>query len=276
MKGQELKRRIQGVQETVKITKATQMIAASKMPKAQQIFESSRKYLKNVAGAVKLIMRSEHATHPYFKRTDNGRAAYIVIASDKGLCGDFNHVILDAAYKSMQTVNAVKVFAIGQVTKEYFKKKNITVSNAYIHFTQTTIPEDARAITNDLIERYNKGEIDEVYLAYAEVETLAKHKSTIKRILPVSYEENTDNVAVLTPYREIANMLNQYIWAEIYFAIASSVLAINYKRMVAMRQSTTSGEEMIEKLKLQYNHKRQEGITTELMDTAASLQGRRL
>ncbi len=276
MKGQELKSRIQGVQETVKITKAMQMISASKMPKAQLIFDSSRKYLEYVEKAIAPLMTPENAEHPYFQQRKGDKVAFIVIASDKGLCGDFNSIILEEAYQSIQSMNAVNIFAIGHIAKEYFRKKHLSVSNAYIHFMQDTMPEDARAIADDLIERFNQEEMDKVYIAYTQVKTLVSHKTVIKRILPVEYKESKEDISVLTSQNTVSGMLSGYIWAEIYFALASSSLAINYKRMIAMQQSTTNGEDMIDQLRLEYNHKRQEGITTELMDTVASLQGKRL
>ena len=118
--------------------------------------------------------------------------------------------------------------------------------------------------------------IDKVYLAYTEVESLSSHKVVIKRILPIRYVEQSEIASVITEKNVISNMLNQYVWAAIYYAIASSSLAINYKRMIAMQQSTTNGEEIIDELVLQYNHKRQESITTELVDASTSLQGKRL
>lgn len=277
MKGQELKNRIQGVEETVKITKAMQMISASKIYKSQQKFESSKRYLQEVKKGIRLLMSPKVADHPYFDTHDgNLRIAYIVISGDKGLCGDYNHMILNGVYSDMQSRNVVEIFAIGHMTCDFFKKKGINVSKPYVHLMQNPMPDDARTITNDLIKKFVNKEIDKVYLAFTEIETLSIHKVTIKKILPVHYVEQKDEVAILGNEKDISNMLNQYIWAEIYYALTSASLAVNYKRMVSMQQSTNNGEEIIEELKLKYNHKRQEGITTELLDASTSLLGKRL
>lgn len=277
MKGQELKHRITGVQETVKITKAMQMISASKMHKSQQMFDSSKIYLDEVTDAVKLLMTSENSDHPYFKKHVGSSVTYIVIAGDKGLCGDYNHLIFDTVTKDMADKNVTKVFAVGHMANEFFKKRNVDViSNAYVHLIQDPMPDDARAVTDDLITKFVANEMDTVYLAFTEVETISSHKVVIKKILPVVYEEQKTETTTISDSEGVSNMLNQYVWAEIYYAIASASLAVNYKRMIAMQQSTTNGEEMIDELVLQYNHKRQESITTELVDSSASLQGKRL
>jgi F-type H+-transporting ATPase subunit gamma len=276
MKGQELKHRISGVNETVKITKAMQMISTSKMHKSQQKFDASKKYLQEVKSGIRLLMTPATSDHPYFNKHDGDKIGYIVISDDKGLCGDYNHVILDTVYKDMQSRNVVKIFTIGHMAKDFFKNKGVEVSKSYLHLMQDPMPDDARIITNDIIERFVEKKIDKIYLAFTEVNTLSDIKITIKKILPVNYVEQKTDTIILSKDNDISNMLNQYVWAEVYYALSSASLAVNYKRMISMQQSTTNGEEMIEDLVLQYNHKRQESITTELVDSSASLQGKRL
>lgn len=276
MKGQELKHRITGIQETVKITKAMQMISASKMHKSQQMFDTSKKYLEKVTGATSLLMTPVYANHQFFVERKGDKAAFIVIAGEKGLCGDYNHVVLAKAYKEIQLRNVTKVFPIGYMARDYFKKRFYDISNAYIHLIQDPMPEDVRAVTDDLIAKFTAKEFDKLYVVYTDVETLAKHNVIVKKLLPIAYEKQKEETMILSDNNSISNMLNQYVWSQLYYAIASALLAINYKRMVAMQQSTTNGEEIISELILEYNHKRQESITTELVDASASLQGKRL
>jgi len=276
MKGQDLKRRITGVQETVKITKAMQMIAASKMFKTQQRFESSRKFLLEVKKSIRLLMNPTVMNHPYFDMHVGNRIAYIVISGDKGFCGDYNQLIFDAVFKDMQARNVVKIFAVGEMAIDFFKKKGIEVSNSYIHLLQNPMPDDARAVTNDLIKRFVEEKIDKVYLVFTEIFSLSRQKVTIKKILFVHYVEQNVITPILTKDKDISALLGQYVWAEIYYALTSAALAINYKTMIAMQQATSNGEEMTEQLKLEYNHKRQENITTELVDVSTSLQGKRI
>lgn len=277
MKGQELKQRITGVAETVKITKAMQMISASKMNKSQAKYEHSKKYLQEVKKGIRLVMTPSVMNHPYFDaREGELRIAYIVIAGDKGLCGDYNNAVFDKVYKDMQKRNVADVFAIGHMTVDFFKKKRVGMDRSYVHMMQNPMPEDARIIAEDIVQIFTDKKIDKVYLVFTELENLARQSVTIKKILPVHYVEQKDSIAVLSGEKNITNMLKQYVWAEIYYALASSALAYNYKSMVTMQQSTSNGEQIIEELKIEYNHKRQESITTELLDAATSMLGKRL
>lgn len=277
MKGRELKYRINAVEETVKITRAMETIAASKLSKAQLKYESSLKYVQEVKKSIRLLMTPKVKSHPYFdQHGGNLRIVYIVIASDKGLCGDFNNAVLDAVYQHMQPRNVVNIFAVGHMAVDFFRKKGINVDHAYVHMMQNPITEDARIVTDDLIKIFTEESIDKVYLVFTELETLSNHKVTIKKILPVNYVEQETDTPVLTGSSNISNMLNHYVWAEVYYGLAASHLAYNYKTMSAMRQSTDNGEDIIEELKKEYNHKRQESITTELMDSSFSGTGKRL
>lgn len=269
MKAREIKERIASVNDTVKITKAMQMISMSKLQKSQRMFAGAGKYLAEVGEAVGMLMTEQLADHPYFDLKKRGdKAAYFVIADDKGFCADYNSMVLEGARRDMQSKNVTGVFAVGHLAEEYFKKRGVAVNTAYTHLIQDPMPEDARAVTDDLIERFLGDETDEIYLVYTEPSNLTRHDIVIKRILPVEYKPRTDGCPILTGADSVAEMLHQYVFAEIYYAIAAASLAVNYKRMTAMQQSTTNGEEIAENLTLEYNHKRQERITTELADSS--------
>lgn len=269
MKEREIKERISSVNDTVKITKAMEMISMSKLQKSQRMFAGASKYLKDVSAAVDMLMTERFSEHPYFDIKKRGnKAAYFVIADDKGFCADYNTLVLDAARRDMESKNVTGIFAVGHMAEEYFRKIGETVNTAYTHLIQSPMPEDARAVTDDLIERFLDDETDEIYLVYTEPLSLNKHEIVIKRILPVEFKARTEAYPVLAGDDAVAEMLHQYVFAEIYYAIAAASLAVNYKRMTAMQQSTANGEEIAEKLVLEYNHKRQERITTELADSS--------
>lgn len=276
MKGQELKRRITGINETVKITKAMQMISAAKMHKLQQKYDDAKKYLGRVSDAAHLVRTALFSLHPYLKGHDGDRSAFIVIAGDKGLCGDYNHLVLEKALENIQNSNVTHLFPVGYIARDFFKKKGYNMITTYIHLGLDPMPDEARTITDDIIQRFVLKEFDNVYIVYTGIKTLSVQNVVVEKLLPLSYTENENAVEFLPGEGSVDNALNHYILAKMYYALTSSSLAINYKRMIAMQQSTTNGEEIISELKLQYNHKRQESITTELVDASASLQGKRL
>jgi F-type H+-transporting ATPase subunit gamma len=276
MKGQDLKRRINGIEETVKITKAMHMISASKMHKVQQLYDSAKKFVEKVASCANLVTNKHYLDHKYLTLATDNRSAFIVIAGDKGLCGDYNNVILEKAFQEITKRNVTKVFPIGYIARDFFKKRNYDMIKTYIHLGLDPIPEDALDVAQDIIKRFLDKEFDKVYIAYTDVITVSNQKPVVEKLLPIPINDTENEVEILTGENSIEAILNQYILAKIYYALISSSFAINYKRMIAMQQSTTNGEDIISELKLQYNHKRQESITTELVDASASLQGKRL
>ncbi|HOO22519.1 MAG TPA: FoF1 ATP synthase subunit gamma [Clostridia bacterium] len=275
MKEQELKRRIAGVKETVKITKAMQMIAASKMHKAQVMYDSAKYYLEKASASAAMLRTKSLASHPYFDRRESDKAAFFVLAGDKGLCGDYNHLILEKAYEEIRLRNVTQVFPVGFMANDFFRKKGYTRVKTYLNVVQEPLIEDAKLITEDIIVRYMNGEFDKVYIAYTDIVTPSLHKTVSDKLLPMTAEEGED-VEIISGEGSVETVLNEYLFAKIYYALASSFFAINYKRMAAMQQSTTNGEEIIEELTLKYNNQRQESITTELVDAEASLQGKRI
>lgn len=274
MKGQELKGRIAGIKETVKITKAMEMISASKLHKAQQTFDNAKRYLESVSNATNLLTATA-LSHPYFVNREGNSSCFIVVAGDKGLCGDYNHLILGKALASIEQANTKSIVPIGYIARDFFKKKGYDMVRTYLHLGQDPMPYESRQLANEMIKRFESKEFDKVYIAYTDIKNLLSHSVVIEQLLPIKANLG-EKAEILTGEESVNTMLSHYIIAKIYYALCSSSLAINYKRMVAMQQSTTNGEEIISELVLQYNHKRQESITTELVDASASLQGKRL
>ena len=246
------------------------------MHKVQQLFDSAKVYMEKVCESSKLVTTKTYSSHPYLAPHTGDRAAFLVIAGDKGLCGDYNHMILDKTLTKMLERNVTKVFPVGYIARDFFKKKNYDMIKTYIHLGLDPVPEDASEVSQDILNRFLSKEFDKVYIAYTDVITASNHNQVVERLLPIPITDTESKVELLTGDSSVEAMLNQYILAKIYYALTSSSFAINYKRMIAMQQSTTNGEEIISELKLQYNHKRQESITTELVDASASLQGKRL
>lgn len=280
MKGQELKHRINSIKETVKITKAMQLVSASKMYKAEQVHEMSREFMEGISAAVTKLVSAGSYDHSYLTGREYNRSGIIILSSDKGLCGDFNHVLMKNVEANIRNKNIGKIYTVGHMAREYFQKKGIEVDHSYGYMSQEPHTFDAEAIAEDMMKLYDSGTLDEIYIIYTSNPELSKQEVICKKLIPI--EINRDN----KEHREImiepgnkeslTALLSLYLMSEIYHALCDNSLAINYKRMVAMQQSTTNGEEIIEELVMEFNHKRQESITTELMDASSSEQGRKL
>ena len=271
----ELKRHISGVEDTVKITRAMQMIATSKLYRAREKCENSYRYLKELRNILSAAAAHESVReHPFLREHKSGKTALFVVAGDKGLCGDFNHRILDFADKFAAEHEVSKIFALGQETREHYEKKGFPLSNFYIHMASEPHAFDAISVANDIVNMFRSGEYKEVYIVYTRTPSPSTQEPTAKRLIPISLPEHEISTVcpVLEPNTRAAldNFLSQYLMAEIYSALADSAMAIHFKRMTSMRQSTENGEELLAELTAQYNHERQESITNELIDASAS------
>ena len=277
MNAHELKNHIAGVRDTVKITRAMQMIATSKLYRAREKCESSYRYLKELKNALSALSGDETLrAHPFLRPRESGKTALFIAAADKGLCGDFNHRIFEFADAFIRDRGADKIFALGQATREHYAKRGIPLSNYYVHMAQEPHAFDAISVANDMLDMFSGGEYKEIYLLYTRTPSPASQIPTAKRLLPVDPTELSAPPAgageTFEPAQPEAytNFLSQYIMAEIYSALADSAMALLYKRMTSMQQSTENGEALISELTAKNNHRRQESITNELVDASAS------
>ncbi|NLT18300.1 MAG: F0F1 ATP synthase subunit gamma, partial [Clostridiales bacterium] len=264
------------VRETAKITNAVYLISASKMRRAKENFLSANLFLDEVREAAKHLMSSKCATsHPFFQQREGNRVAYVIIGGDKGLCGDYNQLIINASDLSMKNKKVTNLFAVGTVIKDYYdKKEGIDVNNSYVHIFPDPIPEDARAIADDLCSDFIEQKMDKAYIIFTKADKLSQQKITIKKILPLDILDTSEEVLFLSEDNSFDNILKQYVWARIYQAICSSSYAENYKRMVSMQEATTNAGRIIDDLQKTYNQERQESITNALLDATTAHMSR--
>ena len=270
MKEQDLKHRINGARETVKITRAMQLVSASKMTKAERRLVSAREFLSRMEEAVRKVGEGE--TKLTEKRQGTNKT-FIVIAGDKGLCGDYNHRILEYAAELTGNDENVTVYTVGHFAREFFKKRKEKVNAKYVYLMQGAIVEEIRNFASDLTLAFEEGKTDEVILVYTGIlENSVSHQELQKvRLLPFELPEQETKKGILEYKNDKDGILKQYIWAEIVFALYSAEYALNYKSMAAMQQATTNGEELVDELSLLFNRLRQEKITSELMDACSSV-----
>ncbi|MBO4988769.1 MAG: ATP synthase F1 subunit gamma [Clostridia bacterium] len=269
----DLKRRIGTIKETVKITSAMHLISASKIGRARKKSESARRYLEQLQLILTEADDKKLTASPLVRENGCDKTALIVIAGDKGLCGDCNHRLLSMAEEILQKKKVSKIYVIGQESREFFRRKHIAVNNFYSHMANEPHAFDAIMVANDMLEFFLKGEYGEIYLLYTETPSYSEINPKMKRLLPITLPTPVGSDGLFEPHTEesVKNFLSQYMMAEVYSALADSNLAINYKRMLSMQESTKNGEEMIAAFTQEYNHQRQESITSELVTASASL-----
>jgi F-type H+-transporting ATPase subunit gamma len=188
----DIKNRIKSIEDTAKITKAMQLISVAKMNKALVKYEDNQPYFKKVRSTTASILRQSALKHRYIDARGGERTAFIVIASDKGMAGDFNNQVLNLAYSHIESLEETYVFTIGIMARDFFVSKGINIDIEFLHTTQNPTMADAARITYDILELYDKDLFDKIYVVYTEKTSVAGQFPTMRQLLPVKIETLSD------------------------------------------------------------------------------------
>ena len=268
MKGvNEIKSRIGGVRDTLKITKAMYVIAASKMSKCVTDLSLGKQYQAALDHAVGRLMCPKYAQTPFLQGNADGKdVGFIVIAGNKGLCGDYNDKVLKTAWETVTQYPNRKIFTVGNVTQQFFKGKDEKVSSAFTHMMQNPLPEDAAHIADRLMEDLVQSKLRQVFVIYTAANKLHDQAVVVEQLLPLPYPMQAEDVTLSGTDEDVGELLHEALRARVYCALLDAYCALNYKHMTGMQQSAKNGEEMLADLTQHYNHARQAAITAELND----------
>ena len=289
----EIRGKIKSVQSTRKITKAMEMVAASKMKKAQERMRASRPYLERVFNiAIHVAQANTEYRHPFLNKRDQvKRVGAIVVTTDKGLCGGLNTNILRLLLNKHKEWSAaglgVDYVAIGTKGLGFLSRMggNVVASATQLgdrpHLDRIVGP------VKSLLDRYIAGEIDEVWVFYTSFINTMKQEPLVEQLLPLSTERLAQTEAEKSAYgwdylyepdaqSVIDNLMVRYTEALVFQAVAENMASEQSARMVAMKAATDNAGNLINEFKLVYNKTRQAGITKELSEIvsgAAALGG---
>lgn len=271
----EIRRRIKSVQSTAKITKAMEMIAASKMRRAQERDLAGRPYadlMRQVLGDLAAQRQAGDVIHPLLIQRPVNRIALVHITPDRGLCGGLNaNVNRKAASFILEQGVPATIVAVGRKGRDFMMRCGEEVRAEFTRLGDQPSLADVLPIARVVIDDYSAGLVDEVYLCYAQFVTTMVQRPVIWRLLPVEPATiearlNVEYIYEPSPSAVLAELLPRFAEMEIYHAIFESIASEQSARMVAMRAATDNANELIEHLTLTYNKVRQEMITTELLD----------
>ena len=186
-----VKRRIVSVQSTKKITRAMELIASSRIIKAQRRVEAARPYAETLRELMASIGRNaSNLDHPLLKQRDEvGNVGLIVISADRGLAGAYNSNVLRAAERDMKEHQSTKIFASGKKAISYFRFRGHELAGAWQGYSEQPRIEDARTVARAAVEAFVNGEVDEVRLAYTKFESMATQKPIVQKLIPAPREE---------------------------------------------------------------------------------------
>lgn len=280
----DIRTHIKTVQETMQITKAMHLISTAKMQKAMKRYDANAVYLNQVRQTMKdmIAHRLGGQTHPFLQERADTTAAHIVIAGDKGLAGGYNHNVLNLAAEHMKGHEELSILTVGQIAREFLTKKGYMVDVEFLHVAQNPTLDNARQITDTVINMFKQNLLNQVYICYTKMISPIKQEARVMRLLPV-YLSDFDDVEDLTPYEgemlfepDARTMFDyvvpQYIIGVIYSCLVQSYASEHCARMQAMDAATRNAEEMIEKLQKQYNRARQNAITEEINEIVSGTE----
>ncbi|MCI8488086.1 MAG: ATP synthase F1 subunit gamma [Clostridia bacterium] len=284
----DIKHRIKSISDTRKITGAMETISVAKMRKALRRYENNKAYFETIRGVISdIILRTEKAEHKVFMQSAKRKAAFIAIASDKGLAGGFNHNILAFAEREITRSIEPHVFAVGQVCEEYFTNRGIAIDGAFADASYEPSVKQAAEMSERVYSMFDRGEIDEAYIIYTAMEGRGKMTPSVLKLLPFDRNEvlgeRDENIAdgrereriyyEPSPEEVLATLIPQYLTAMIYGALIQSSACEHSQRRSAMNSATRNANELLEKLQVDYNRARQETVTDELSEIVTAANG---
>lgn len=291
----DIKRHIKSNSQIHQITRAMYLISVSKMRRAMVMYRSNLVYFNKVRSAMKdIIEHTQSIEHPFLTHEiesgPDSKHAYIVITGDKGMAGAYNHNVLNTAQAHMSgNPRQQYIFTVGQVASDYFNKKGFSVDMEFLHIAQNPTLHNARTVTETIVELYRQKLLDEVYVVYTEMISSLRQQPKVIRLLPVLYgnfvdvdntwydAENVDKDLLYEPTPKTAfdALVPQYLVGIIYGTLVQSYVSEQIARMNAMTSATKNAEEMIKKLKLEYNRARQAAITQEMTEIISGVNAQK-
>ena len=272
----EIRRRIRSVENTAKITKAMEMVAASKMKRAQDRVLAARPYAEKMAEVLSHLASQpseDDVVHPLLQKRDGDRISVVHITPDRGLCGGLNANVNRSTGSFILGSNgaSVSLVTVGKKGRDFMGRLGRDIKAVFSDLGDRPGVEEILPIARIIIDEYSEAKVDRVYLAYSRFVTTTNQTPVMRQILPVEPAEVGDMKQAGYIYEPdsataLSELLPRFVEMQVYEAVLESIASEQSARMVAMRNATDNAGDMIQDLTLVYNKARQEMITTELLD----------
>jgi F-type H+-transporting ATPase subunit gamma len=271
----DLRRRIRATKSMQQIFKAMEMVAAAKLRRAQQRAQAASPYSKKISDMLaNLSGAAAELEHPLFKAREVKTTALVLITADRGFAGAYNTAVLRVAEQRLKqaTPGSVQCVVVGRKGRDYLRRRGYPVLAAHTDLPGEASLELARQITNDLTERYIRGEVDRVEILYTHFVNAIVRKVLTETFLPIgagtTEQAAGGGTAIFEPNAEsiFAELLPRYATAKLYASLADSLASEHSARMVAMGSARKNAGELVDALTLTRNRLRQAAITREISE----------
>ena len=271
----DIENRIKSTKKTSQITKAMQMVSASKLTRAEMNAKAFVPYMEKIQEVVSAIASAtSDSSHPMLTNRPVKKTGYIIVTSDRGLVGGYNSNIFRKAKRAIEERHAskdeVKIVAIGRKGLEFFENLGYDISESLVGVSDHPSFEEIKAIANRAVGMFTEGEYDEVYLFYNHFISAISHEVTEKKLLPLTDFSSASTMASyeFEPSAEaiLKTLLPQYAESLIYGAVLDGKASEHASSMTAMKTATDNASELIDSLTLSFNRARQAAITQEITE----------
>ncbi len=282
----DIKRKIQGIKNTQRITKAMKAVSAAKLRKAQIQLQATRPYSEKLYELINdLAMYVDRTSHPLLEiREEIKSIDYIVVTADRGLAGAFNSNVIKRTLKDIQKFQEegknVNLLLIGRKAVQFFRNKGFDIVGEYedVYRDKVNLSFTSK-IGADLVQRYTERKTDAIFIINNELITTASYETKVRKLFPIEPEIDLEKIDKMVQYnieptkeQVLERLLKQYVDFQIYRAMVESSTAEHAARMLAMDNATRNAGEAIRKWTIVFNKARQESITTELIDIINAAQ----
>ena len=275
--GKEIRGKIGSVKNTQKITRAMQMVAASKLRRTQNRMEASRPYAERIRTVIgHLSEANPDESHPYLEHREVKRVGYIIVTSDRGLCGSLNVNLFRPVISDIQRWREQGVAAdlciIGAKGAAYFRRLDVNITAVTTHLDEKPHVSELIGAITTMTDAWREGTIDRLFVVHNVFENTMSQKPEISTLLPVepmdkeALQDHWDYIYEPSSAEVLANVLDRYIESTVYRAVVENVACEMAAKMVAMKSATENAGKFIEELQLQYNKARQAAITQEIAE----------
>ena len=276
--GREIKTKIKSVQNTRKVTRALEMVSASKIRKAQERMRASRPYSRAMRQVIGHLARANtDYVHPFLaERDDIKRIGYIVISSDRGLAGGLNNNLFRKIVGELRGWQEKGVEAdlvtIGQKASVFFRRVKVNMVGSVTHIGDAPRLETLIGVIKVMLDAYSEGRLDRVYIVYNDFVNTMVQRAAFDQLLPLPTSDadvvkhDWDYLYEPDPATVLDHVINRYIESLVYHAVLENVASEHAARMVAMKAASDNASKLIDTLNLVYNKARQAAITQEISE----------
>ena len=276
--GREIKTKIKSVQNTRKVTRALEMVSASKIRKAQDRMKASRPYARAMKQVIShLAQANSEFHHPYLvERKDIKRVGYVIVSSDRGLAGGLNNnlfrKLLGEIRNWQQQGVEVDVVTIGQKATVFFRRIKVDMLASVTHLGDTPHVDQLVGVIKVMLDAYSSGKVDRVFMVYNDFVNTMTQRAAFDQLLPLPAPETQvakhdwDYIYEPDAQTVLEHVLTRYIESLVYQAVMENVASEHAARMVAMKAASDNATKMIDSLNLIYNKARQAAITQEISE----------